>query len=249
MTEPLKVLDLFSGIGGFSLGLERTGGFKTIAFCEIDNYCQRVLHKHWPEVYIHSDIRTLTAKHFDEYQRPDVICGGFPCQNISYAGKGGGIDGDRSGLWSEMFRLVSELRPRFVIVENVAALLTRGIERVVGDLASTGYDAEWRTVRASWFRAPHERERLFIVAHPPSQRFQGSWALGNEVYPAPDSYWEATDVVDAFQRKALPFVCGRHDGFPKWLGEAALKALGNSIVPQIAEWIGYRILEAESMSF
>src|SRR5690606_27634185 len=123
----LRVLDLFSGIGGFSLGLERTGGFETVAFCEIEEFPRRVLAKHWPEVPCYHDVRELTA---DTLRRDgiavDVICGGFPCQDISEAGKLGGIEAERSGLWSEIVRLVRELRPQFLIVENVADLLIRG---------------------------------------------------------------------------------------------------------------------------
>ena len=163
----LRVLDLFSGIGGFSLGLERTGGFETVAFCEIEDYPRRVLAKHWPGVPIYDDVRTLTA---DTLRRDgiavDVICGGFPCQDISIAGRGAGLAGERSGLWTEYARLVCEIRPRFVIVENVAALLSRGIGDVLGDLAAIGYDAEWHCIPASAVGAPHHRDRVWIVAHP-----------------------------------------------------------------------------------
>src|SRR4051812_44846123 len=123
----LRTLDLFSGIGGFSRGLERTGGFQTVAFCEIEPFCRRVLAKHWPDVPCYEDIKTLTADRLldDGLVPVDVICGGFPCQDISVAGKGAGIDGERSGLWSEYARLIGEIQPRFIIVENVSALLAR----------------------------------------------------------------------------------------------------------------------------
>src|SRR5690349_11846139 len=137
----LKLLDLFSGIGGFSLGLERTGGFDTVAFCEVEPFCQRVLAKHWPKVPCYDDIRTLTAARLAaDGIAVDAICGGFPCQDISAAGKGAGIEGERSGLWTEYARLIGELRPRLVFVENVRALLARGMDKVCGDLASIGYD-------------------------------------------------------------------------------------------------------------
>jgi DNA (cytosine-5)-methyltransferase 1 len=159
--EKLTTLDLFSGVGGFSLGLERTGGFETAAFCEIDEFCRRVLAKHWPLVPRYDDVRTLTAQGLGgDWSHVDVICGGFPCQDISTAGRGAGIaDGTRSGLWAEYARLVGEIRPRYVIVENVSALLGRGMGRVLGDLAEIGYDAEWHVVPASAVGAPHERER------------------------------------------------------------------------------------------
>ena len=160
-----QVLDLFSGIGGFSLGLERTGGFETAAFCEIDPYARAVLNKHWPEVPCYEDVRTLTADRLGaDGIAVDVICGGFPCQDISTAGKGAGLAGERSGLWSEIARLVGELRPSYVIVENVSALLGRGLSRVLGDLSEIGYDAQGprldrgppRAVSARW-RATSQR--------------------------------------------------------------------------------------------
>lgn len=171
----LRVLDLFSGIGGFSLGLERTGGFETVAFCEIEPFPRRVLAKHWPGVPIYNDVRTLTA---DVLRRDgiavDVITGGFPCQDLSVAGKQRGMgEGTRSGLWSEIVRLIGELRPQYVIVENVAALLSGPSEkrggwfgRVLGDLAECGYDAEWENIPASAVGAPHRRERVWLVAYP-----------------------------------------------------------------------------------
>ena len=179
----MNVLDLFSGIGGFSLDLERAG-MRTVGFCEIDPYCQCVLRRHWPDVPVYDDVRTLTRKilantycqRCRETRRsedwggtcgcgPQVICGGFPCQDISVAGKGAGIAGERSGLWSEYARIIGEVRPRYVIVENVAALLGRGLERVLGDLAALGYDAEWHCIPASAVGAPHRRDRVWIVAH------------------------------------------------------------------------------------
>jgi len=167
----LKVLDLFSGIGGFSLGLERTSGFETVAFCEIDPFCRRVLAKHWPKVPIHDDIRTLNADWLAEMGAwPDVICGGFPCQDLSYAGKGAGLAGERSGLWREYARLIGEIRPQYVLVENVAALLGRGLGDVLGDLAALGYDAEWHVISAADVGAPHLRERVWIVAYPDVHR-------------------------------------------------------------------------------
>ena len=162
----LKVLDLFAGIGGFSLGLEATGGFETVAFCEIEEYPQRVLRKNWPGVPIYSDVTKLTAKIMEaDGIRPEVITGGFPCQDISTAGKGAGIDGERSGLWSEIARLIGEVRPRYAIMENVSALLGRGLDRVLGDLASIGYDAEWHCITASSVGAPHRRDRIWITAY------------------------------------------------------------------------------------
>lgn len=162
----MKLLDLFSGIGGFSLGLERSGYFETVAFCEIEPFCRRVLAKHWPKVPCYDDIRTLTADRLKaDGIAVDAICGGFPCQDISNAGRQAGITGERSGLWSEYARLIGELRPRYIIVENVAALLGRGLDAVLGDLASLGFDAEWHCIPASAVGAPHIRDRVWIVAY------------------------------------------------------------------------------------
>jgi DNA (cytosine-5)-methyltransferase 1 len=169
--HPLRVLSLFAGIGGFDLGLERTGGFETVAFCEIDPFCRRVLAKHWPGVPCYDDVRELTADRLRaDGISVDVICGGFPCQDISEAGLRTGLSGERSGLWKEYARLIGELRPRFVIVENVSELLRdgNGMGEVLGDLAQVGYDAEWHSIPALAVGADHIRERIWIVAYPDS---------------------------------------------------------------------------------
>ena len=180
----LRVLDLFSGIGGFSLGLERAG-MRTVAFCEIEDYPRRVLAQHWPGVPIYDDVRTLSA---DALRRDgiavDVICGGFPCQDLSFAGRRAGLEGGRSGLWREYARLIGELRPRFVIVENVTGLLSLGMGTVLGELAALGYDAVWDCIPASAVGAPHRRDRVWIVAHAGSIQHQGrSIEIGRETAP------------------------------------------------------------------
>ena len=159
----LTVGDLFSGIGGFSLGLERAG-MRTRWFSEIDPYASAVLRKHWADVPNHGDVRNVGR---GTVEPVDVLCGGFPCQDISNAGKRAGIDGERSGLWAEYARVIGELRPRYVIVENVSALLGRGLGRVLGDLAALGFDARWDVLSAADCGAFHIRERIWIVAaHP-----------------------------------------------------------------------------------
>jgi len=254
MTEKLKVLDLFSGIGGFSLGLDRTGGFETVAFCEIEPFPRKVLKKHWPEVPCYEDVTKLTS---DILRRDgisvDVITGGFPCQDISTAGKQAGIsEGTRSGLWSEIVRLISELSPRYVIVENVANLLSgpsdkRGgwFGRILGDLAECGYDAEWRVVPASYIGAWHRRGRVWVVAHPNKKRCEGRTQKPME--------WQrevARQSLRSFEgwpgRSDLPAsrFCSADDGIPCRV--ARLEALGNAVVPQIPELIGRAILEANS---
>ena len=166
----MKVLDLFAGIGGFTLGLERAG-FETAAFCEIDPYAQKVLRKNWPEIPIYEDVRDITAERLiSDGIRVDVITGGFPCQDISVAGNQAGIEGERSGLWSECARLIGELRPRYAIFENVTNLLNgeRGswFKRVLWDISSLGYDAEWHCIPASELGAHHHRDRVWIICYP-----------------------------------------------------------------------------------
>lgn len=263
----MKVLDLFSGIGGFSLGLERTGGFGTVAFCEIDHYCRKVLAKHWPEVPCYDDIRTLTADRLAaDGIGVDVICGGFPCQDISVAGKGLGLAGERSGLWREFHRLIGELRPRYVIVENTAALLHRGLGRVLGDLASIGYDTEWHCIPAAYVGADHIRDRVWIIAYPDEanqiiqrRTNEQSEEVGENVAD-PDSLrelqqnrgepnvrgWIGDRSEADFPRgyREIKPVLGRGvHGIPGRLDR--IGALGNAVVPQIPELLGRSILAAK----
>ena len=175
----MRVLDLFAGIGGFTLGLERAG-FETVAFCEIEPYAQKVLKKNWPGVPVYDDVRTITAERLAaDGIGVDVITGGFPCQDISVAGNQAGIEGERSGLWTECARLIGELRPRYAIFENVTNLLNgeRGawFKRVLWDISALGYDAEWHCIPASELGAHHHRDRVWIVAHPSGgKRFSGA---------------------------------------------------------------------------
>ena len=164
--KKLKLLDTFSGIGGFSYAAEKlVGGFETTQFIEIDPYCQKVLKKHWPNVPIHDDITTFTAEPF-QY---DAVCGGFPCQDISMAGRGKGITKEtRSGLFYELIRIICMVRPKFVILENVAAILNNGLDIVLGELSKAGYDAEWSVISASSLGACHRRSRWWLVAYPNS---------------------------------------------------------------------------------
>jgi len=236
----LRVLDLFSGIGGFSLGLERTGGFETVAFCEIEPYPRAILATHWPGVPCYYDVRELTAArlHADGVF-PNAIAGGFPCQDISAAGQQAGIDGGRSGLWKEYARLVRELRPELVIVENVARLLVDGLGTVLGDLAEIGFDAEWECIPACALGAPHPRDRIWLVAYPGSARLQGLHEAGwrkhlQSIAPHLRGHWSAEPSLDRVDY-----------GVPRKLVRDDLHALGNAVVPQIPELIGYAILEAQ----
>ena len=233
---------LFAGIGGFDLGLERAG-MKCKWQVEIDDYASKVLAKHWPNVTRFRDVREC-GRH--NLANVDLICGGFPCQDISNAGKRAGIDGERSGLWSEYARIIRELRPQYVLVENVAALLGRGMGRVLGDLAACGYDAEWDMLPACAFGAKHIRERLWILSYPyekrPQRRIFGMWK---------DQERRTFDAsllsiqLGANHWDALPSsrVCRVANGIPNRAHRTM--TVGNSIVPQIAEWIGRRIIAAE----
>ena len=170
----MNVLGLFSGIGGFELGFQRAG-FAIAGMCEIEPYARAVLAVRFPGVLVFRDIRNVTARSLELAGIvPDVVTGGFPCQDISLAGKGAGLSGERSGLWWEMHRVIAEVRPRWVVAENVAALRSRGLDKVLGSLAQIGYDAEWHCIPASAVGAPHRRDRIWIVAHPNSDaRYQG----------------------------------------------------------------------------
>ena len=313
----MNVLDLFSGIGGFSLGLERAG-MKTIAFCEIEEFPRKVLAKHWPDVPIFNDVRKLHAT--DITTTVDLICGGFPCQPFSVAGQRRGANDDRH-LWPEYLRLIQEIHPRWVIGENVAGLVSMGLDQVLSDLESEDYSCWTFIIPACAVNAPHRRDRLWIVANNAKQtnrgynagtmqrqkqelgkstsgreistnsklrsrgqgRIQGCGEDKGQMESRPSSAVVGTGEGDClsfadtnsqrlekldtpsiaaiegyFTRSVFeritttewitePGVCPRNDGLPKRLAGrvAKLKALGNSVVPQIPELIGRAIMEIE----
>tara|TARA_X000001388_G_scaffold15709_1_gene9573 strand:- start:1668 stop:2576 length:909 start_codon:yes stop_codon:yes gene_type:complete len=166
----VRLLDLFSGIGGFSLAASWVWGdeLEIVGFCEIDTYCHKVLNKNFPGVPIYKDITTLDG---NQFKNIDIITGGFPCQDISIAGRGKSLINEetgettRSGLWFEMLRVISEVRPRYALIENVPMLTVRGGVRVIADLTEIGYDASWTIVSAADVGAWHNRKRIWIVAH------------------------------------------------------------------------------------
>jgi len=164
--KKLKVLDLFSGIGGISLGLERTGGFKTVAFCEIEKYPRKVLAKHWPDVPIYEDVKKLTHEQLqaDGLGRIDIITGGYPCQPFSAAGQRRGKEDDRH-LWPEVKRLMATVRPRWGLFENVAGHVSMGLDEVLSDLEAEGYTGFPIVIPACAVDAPHRRDRVWIIAH------------------------------------------------------------------------------------
>jgi DNA (cytosine-5)-methyltransferase 1 len=169
----MKVLELFAGIGGIGLGLERTGEFKVHWQVEIEPYARKVLQKHWPDAYLHDDVKTFPPA--DLHCDADVIAGGFPCQDISTARKGEGLKGERSGLFFEVVRIAKEIKPRWILLENVSALLVRGLDRVLGELAKIRYDAQWHCLPASAVGAPHQRDRIFILAYPHGAHSKRGW--------------------------------------------------------------------------
>ncbi len=237
----MTFLSLFAGIGGLDLGLERAG-MRCIGQVEIDPYCRAVLAKHWPDVPKWDDVRTFTKDCLNE--TPDLICGGFPCQDISNAGQQAGIDGERSGLWAEFYRLIRDLRPLYVLVENVSALLVRGLDRVLGNLAESGFDAEWRVFTAGELGAPHRRERVFIVAYSNQVRREPVFESALEL-PAVGrpQLWESFRTTE--QRIWLASDCGlsgNADGLPNAVDR--IGACGNAVVPQVAEVIGRAIMQA-----
>ena len=332
----IKVLDLFSGIGGFSHGFEKAGDFETVAFCEIDPHATKVLNKNFPNVPVIDDVRKIKGEDFKDI---DVICGGFPCQDISVAGKQRGINEQtRSGLWIEYKRIIQEIKPRWVVIENVRNLLSNGLAIVLQDLHEIGYDAEWEIISARSVGACHLRERAWIVAYPrcgfgrssdkrDSEEFRGGKTDDSEIrsqdtfktkgssirrqtdtgklenYKSTDSngfgaeisssrefstiemlgspsenreielpvsdsdyfrFWPAftseedkqewwakatSSIRDWWEVEST--ICRVDDGLPVELDKGRaqrIKQLGNSIVPQIAQIIGDRILYHEALS-
>lgn len=222
---------IFSGLGGWELGLERAG-MQVRWHCEQDDYCQRVLKRHWPDVPVYPDVREL-----DRPPAVDVLCGGFPCPAVSQAARGRNV---AEWLWPEYARLVRSLRPRYVLVENVEGLLYagRGFGDILGDLASSGFDATWRVLRASDFGAPHHRARVWLVGYT-HRNGKPDLSLDDEAPGMP----QLRPDVRAWANP--PTGLGVADGIPRRLERVA--ALGNSLVPQVAEWLGRRVLAHEAL--
>tara|TARA_R100000700_G_C3178959_1_gene155019 strand:- start:269 stop:1051 length:783 start_codon:yes stop_codon:yes gene_type:complete len=259
----LNLLDLFSGIGGFSLSAKWAlkDNVKIIGFCEIDEFCQIVLKKKFKRVPVYNDVRELTPRKIN-YKRVDIVTGGFPCQDISMAGKGKGIEGERSGLWKEMFRIIRQCKPRWAIIENVSALTHRGLSVVLNDLAQAGYDAEWQCIQAREVGAPHKRERIWIVAYPSGLRLQCK-KKDEELEGERSCKSSSRDGIQKHKSGlSKSRLGGVVNGIPNWIHEprgvsrvgklipdreARIKAMGNSIVPQIPYLIFSRIKELENL--
>lgn len=234
---PVTFGSLFAGIGGFDLGFERAG-MACRWQVEIDNYASKVLAKHWPAVHRERDIRQCGRHNLEPV---DVICGGFPCQDISYAGAGAGLAGERSGLFFEAVRVVRELRPKAVVLENVAALLTRGLDAVLGTLAAIGYDAEWHCIPAAAVGAPHIRDRLFVIgyvlADTGCERPRGSEAVD---WHAAIRHERIKNTTGGGWWETEPDVGRVANGIPARVER--LRGLGNAVVPQVAEFVARMVL-------
>jgi DNA (cytosine-5)-methyltransferase 1 len=257
----LTIGSLFSGIqtGGLDLGLERAG-HRVVWQVEIDPFCRAVLAKHWPDVPRYEDVHDVGAHNLEPV---DLVCGGFPCQPVSVAGKQLAREDER-WLWPEFARILRELRPRFVLLENVPGLLVHGMGDVLGDLADLGYDAEWESIPAAAVGAPHLRYRVFVVAYAGGIRrdFAGTeqplsraWLaretrvanpngerreeLDATALPSRSRFDSWRLVADEGAWSAEPDVDRVAHGVPARVDR--LRALGNAVVPQVAEWIGSRL--------
>ena len=222
---------LFSGIGGLDLGLERAG-MKVVWQSEIDPFACKVLKKHWPEVVNHGDIKQID---WGTVEPVDIICGGYPCQPFSTAGKRRGTNDPRH-LWPWVRTAISELRPQYAILENVRGHLTMGGLQVVGELAEIGYDAEWRVISAAGVGAPHRRERVIILAYPNSSRWEGS--VRTQETNSAFGRFNDSGTIERWREQwiAEPRMDRVAHGIPKRMDK--LRGLGNAVVPQVAEYIG-----------
>lgn len=250
----MKFISLFAGIGGFDLGLERAG-MECVAQVEIDDFCQKVLSKHWPDVPKFKDVRDV-GKH--NLPAANLICGGFPCQDVSLAGERAGLEGKRSTLWSEFHRIICEVQPRWVIIENVLGLLSSDnggfFRKILWELSESGYDAEWQVISAENVGAPHKRERVFIIAYPKSNGRTSVYdGMGKEAKQTSNSkvhkpIWGycAPVHIPSIGRTyvGMGFTSREDDGLSCGV-DGRLKSTGNAVVPQVAELVGRAIMQTE----
>lgn len=242
----MRVLSLFSGGGLGDYGLT-LAGMEIVGQVEIDEYCQKILKLRWPDVPKWKDIREVKIEELPECE---IVAGGFPCQDISVANTSGkGLDGDRSGLWYEFYRILSGLRPKYALIENSSNLVVRGLGRLLSDLNEIGYDCEWNCIPASYIGANHGRDRIWILAYPKCVgrtkrpiiregveywRSHGQSCNGSKICERPSKHWAAEPDVG----RVAYGIASRMD---------RLKLLGNGQVVQVVEWIGKRIMEFERM--
>ena len=254
----IRIGSFFAGVGGFELGIELAiPNAHTIWQVEQNTFCQSILRKHWPNATIYDDVRTVGAHNL---QPVDMIIGGYPCQSTSLAGNMRGLqDENKSGLWWHMHRIIGDLKPRIVIIENVANAIAVGGPEVIGSLATLGYNCEWQIISAAQCGAPHLRKRWFCVAYTHGiglytktngrvnsidgtrPQIQPGGSPGNQ---STQTYWQRTTPPK-------PTICAMDDGFSGGLDRATrelhkqqMMALGNAIVPQCSEWIGHRVLQS-----
>ena len=235
----MNYLDLFHGIGGFALGAYWAGMKFDHHFCsDIEPYTQKLYQLRFPDSIQLGDITKIDTKELKQYGNDWIITGGFPCQDISIAGKGAGITGSRSGLWFEYWRIIRDLQPRFAIMENVSALTFRGLDQVLGSLAEIGYNAEWQDIRADDMGLPHRRERIWIVTYPSSCRWNENYNAEitkfNQILPKQAPRQTPLPLSDEWYELSRVYKFLRTDNV---LSEELdrCKGIGNAIVPQIAE--------------
>ena len=263
----ITIGSLFSGIGGFELGAKWAfddAGIKhkVLWQCEQDKFCQKILKKHWPNIHIYDDITTINTK---QLPHVDILMGGFPCQDISIAGHMRGINAKRSGLFWEMYKIICDIRPQIVVLENVANFTICGLPAVLGAFAKIGYDAEWTTISAKQFGAPHVRKRVFVVcyiADANSKRPQKEKNVRN----AHGKHNKASLFKIRNEQAKPGHVSANNDAKPpNWHLEAPtsiyrvddgicrklyrtnnkrLKSLGNAIVPQCSKWVFDQIIQS-----
>lgn len=259
-------LDLFSGIGGFAVAMREVFGEKheVVAFCEINEWCQSLLKKRFPNTPIYDNVQNIGVKEVGK--TIDIITGGFPCQDLSFAGNTKGIEAERSGLWKEYKRIISEIRPRWVLVENVSALLSgdngNWFRKFLSDISEIGYNAEWHCLQAADVGAPHRRDRVWVIAYPNGNSFIDGWMGNTQAI----SEWVKHKKIRSQNRFKLrlvtenvapekweypiknitrPLLVRNNDGLPFLVDQ--LKGLGNAIVPQVAEVFLHRIKQIEDL--
>ena len=233
---------LFSGIGGLELGLETAIPNAVTAYqCELDAYCRSVLTHHWPDARRFEDVRRIKA---EDYQGIDLLCGGYPCQDVSYVGKQAGMDGARSALWGEFARIIRALLPRFVVIENTPAiaLYGRGLHEVVAELAACGYAVEWDCISAAAVGKSHHRDRLFVIGYKPDA--SNPQRAGLEKWARAPRKRSLATIARGYGRYAESGIQPLADGVPRKLAglrKKQLNAIGNAVVPAVGFIVGQRI--------
>jgi DNA (cytosine-5)-methyltransferase 1 len=231
----MRVLSLFSGGGLGDYGLE-LAGMEIVGQVEIDDYCQKILKLRWPNVPKWGAIENVKTEYLPKC---DLICGGFPCQDISAGGSRKGLCGSHSGLWKEFSRIISEIRPRFVLLENSSHLVRRGLMQIVSELTSFGYDSEWEIISSQGFGSNHKRVRLYLVAYAPSKR------LERRIFT--QAAWEVREkTAGCFKWGNESKILRKDDGNPTRVDES--KLIGNGIFVPAFKWIGERIMEFDQLS-